>query len=118
MTPNRDDPAGTSRKHLAAEIDRLVGEHLNDELLGTLVRQALSLRYYDSAHDRLNGVIFDEVQRHTRWLIGEWLREHQLELFEGVVARLNEAHLAPMAAVITDDFIGDLLKAGLLKDQP
>lgn len=108
--PMGRDPHGLAeadrqRKYLAAQIDKAVEDHLTDELLGMLVRQAYSIRYFDGTTKRLVDMIDQMVDRYTRKLIIEWIKEHEDELYAGVEEQLEKVHLPKLGAAIVDEFM-------------
>lgn len=99
-----------SRARLSAQIDAAVEGHATDELLGRLVKQALSLRYFGSDHDRLTGLINEAVAKKVKAMIADFLDEHDDPIWEAVKKRLEEAHVADIATAITDEFMDDMRK--------
>lgn len=99
------------RAYLSKQIDDAVEGHLTDELLGMLVKQAYQLRYLSGDTERLNQLVQNEVHAFTKKLIGEWLKEHEDELWAAVEERMSDTHLKPMAEAVIDEFIADVSKA-------
>ncbi|MFP5327751.1 MAG: hypothetical protein ACLGHT_09755 [Acidimicrobiia bacterium] len=108
--PMGRDPLGESedarrRRTLSEQIDKAVEGHLTDELLGRLVKQALQLRYYGAEDDRLVRTINEMVDRYTRKLIIDWIKDHEDELYDGVEEQLEKVHLPKLGAAIVDEFM-------------
>ena len=110
--PMGPDPLGMreiarSRRALSERIDEAVKSHLSDELLGELVKHTFGLRYLGASEDRLKVMIEQMVDRYTRKLIVEWIREHEDGLYEGVNERLQKVHLPKLGEAIVDEFMAE-----------